>query len=234
MTLHRQQPIRLETLTPYTDWTLWMHDLEFHARLEGVWNYCNPDAPDDETSELQEPETPHISTVRPGATSIVDLGQSDFAELSSVVNQYWRQVSAYDNIQDGLRTVFELIKSHVDEHHSNLIKYAETPREQLTILSLEFKKHHLAQMQPEWERIQHLARSPQVQELFERWKDLFANCVEYIDQDVRKEDAFWDCLEPATGASSSSALHSQYWIASQNWVRDLEYMDRVVRAAQLR
>jgi hypothetical protein len=234
MTLRREQPVKLELLTSYTNSTLWMNNLELHARLEGVWGYCDPDAPDEDTPELHEPEKPHVSTVRPDATSIVDLGESDFAELSSIVDQYWKQMRAYEKIQDGLRIIFELIKSHVDHHHLTLIKHAKTPREQLAILSVEFKKHHLESMQPEWERIQDLARGAEVQELFERWKDLFANCAEYIDKDVRKEDAFWDCLEPATGASSSTTLHSQYWIASRYWVRDLEYVDRVARAAQLR
>ncbi|KAJ5558293.1 hypothetical protein N7461_002265 [Penicillium sp. DV-2018c] len=234
MTLPRSQAYCFAPLTTCSNWATWISDIEYHARLEGVWDYCNPDNPDEDFPELHEPEKPEISMVKPDATSIVDLEASDFTELSSIVGQYWRQMWAYDEIQSSLHIIFNLIKSHVDEHYLDLIKHAETPREQLMILSDELKKNNLPRMQAEWERIQHLARGDQVQELFERWKGLYASCAEYIDEGVREEEAFWDCLEPATSASSSTLLQSQYWIASRHWVVDLEYMDRVARVAQLR
>ncbi|KAJ6184775.1 hypothetical protein N7519_006076 [Penicillium mononematosum] len=132
--MRRDLQERPEMLTR-TNWKSWKNEIEKHARKEGVWKYCNPDAPSEYYPELHEPEKPHVSTVRPEAKSIVDLGEDDFIELSSIVDQYWKQMRAYENIQTKLQVIFELIENNVDYEHFSLIKHAETPLEQMAVLA---------------------------------------------------------------------------------------------------
>ncbi|KAJ5782367.1 hypothetical protein N7457_004141 [Penicillium paradoxum] len=220
--MRRELQLRVETLTSRRNWASWKSTIEAHARLEGVWGYCDPDIPDEQYLELKEPEKPHFSTVRPGATSIVDLGEADFAELSSIVNQYWSQMRVYEETQDRLNTIFNLIKTHVNRDHFHLIEHSNTPREQLTILSVEFKQSPLESLEPEWEIIQYLAREPEVQELFARWNNLFADCAKCLNQDARREYAFWDCLEGAANRGNKRRpLNSQHWIQSKYWPKNL-------------
>ncbi|KGO41892.1 hypothetical protein PEX2_076080 [Penicillium expansum] len=159
-----------------SNWKSWKNAIEKHARKEGVWKYCNPDAPGEYYAEIHEPEKPHISTARPEVKSIVELGEDDFIELSSIVDQYWKQMRGYENIQTKLQVILELIEDHVDDEHFDLIKHAKTPLEQMTVLSDKFKKFRLEDLQPRWERIQELANKPDSQELFKLWNALFTDC----------------------------------------------------------
>ncbi|KAJ5213358.1 hypothetical protein N7449_000527 [Penicillium cf. viridicatum] len=202
-----------------SNWKSWKNEIEKHARKEGVWRHCNPDAPGEYYSELHEPEKPHISTVRPEAKSIVDLGEDDFIELSSIVDQYWKQMRAYENIQTKLQVIFELIENHVDYEHFSLIKHAETPLEQMAVLSVKFKKSRLEDLQPRWERIQELANKPDVQALFKLWNSLFTDCDVYLSGSARRRDVFWDCVERAGDISGNwLPLTSQHWIQNPDHI----------------
>jgi hypothetical protein len=202
-----------------SNWKSWKNEIEKHARKEGVWKYCNPDSPGEYYSELHEPDKPHISTVRPEAKSIVDLGEDDFIELSSIVDQYWKQMRAYENIQTKLQVIFELIENHVDYEHFSHIKHAETPLEQMTVLSVKFKKSRLEDLQPRWERIQELANKPDIQALFKLWNSLFTDCDVYLSGSARRQDVFWDCVERAGDISGNwLPLTSQHWIQTHERV----------------
>ncbi|OQE85855.1 hypothetical protein PENNAL_c0023G06135 [Penicillium nalgiovense] len=223
--MRRDLQERPEALTR-TNWKSWKNEIEKHARKEGVWKYCSPDAPSEYYPELHEPEKPHVSTVRPEAKSIVDLGEDDFIELSSIVDQYWKQMRAYENIQTKLQVIFELIENNVDYEHFGLIKHAETPLEQMAVLSAKFKKSSLEDLQPRWEGIQELASKAGVQELFESWNALFTDCNGYISGCVRRQDAFWGCVE--TGGYSPGnwlPLTSQHWIETPGYVESTSYGD---------
>lgn len=223
--MRRDLQERPEALTR-TNWKSWKNEIEKHARKEGVWKYCNPDAPSEYYPELHKPEKPHVSTVRPEAKSIVDLGEDDFIELSSIVDQYWKQMRAYENIQTKLQVIFELIENNVDYEHFGLIKHAETPLEQMAVLSAKFKKSSLEDLQPRWEGIQELASKAGVQELFESWNALFTDCNGYISGCVRRQDAFWGCVE--TGGYSPGnwlPLTSQHWIETPGYVESTSYGD---------
>ncbi|KAJ5413142.1 hypothetical protein N7465_005447 [Penicillium sp. CMV-2018d] len=212
MNMRRDSEEGPEILTR-SNWKSWKNEIEKHARKEGVWKYCNPDALGEYYPELHEPEKPHISTVRPEAKSIVDLGEDDFIELSSIVDQYWKQMRAYENIQTKLQVIFELIENHVDFEHFSLIKHAETPLEQMAVLSVKFKKSRLEDLQPRWERIQELANKPDVQALFKLWNSLFTDCDGYLSSSARRRDVFWDCVERAGDISGNwLPLTSQHWI----------------------
>ncbi|OQE44548.1 hypothetical protein PENCOP_c002G08679 [Penicillium coprophilum] len=216
--MRRSLPESPEILTP-TNWRSWKNAIEKLARKEGVWEYCDPEAPAQYHPELHEPEKPHISTVRPEADSIVDLGENDFIELSSVVDMYWRQMHAYEKIQIGLDVIFKLIKHHVDDKYSNIIKHAKTPLQQLTALCTEFHKSRLEILQQRWERIQNLASGAEVQELFELWNALFTDCDGYLSAHARKQDGFWDCVEVAGSSSRNwNPLTSQRWIETSSHV----------------
>ncbi|CAG8280701.1 unnamed protein product [Penicillium nalgiovense] len=225
MNMRRDLQERPEVLTR-TNWKSWKNEIEKHARKEGVWKYCNPDGPSEYYPELHEPEKPHVSTVRPEAKSIVDLGEDDFIEVSSIVDQYWKQMRAYENIQTKLQVIFELIENNVDYEHFGLIKHAETPLEQMAVLSAKFKKSSLEDLQPRWKGIQELASKADVQELFESWNALFTDCNGYISGCVRRQDAFWDCVE--TGGYSPGnwlPLTSQHWIETPGYVESTSYGD---------
>ncbi|OQD64213.1 hypothetical protein PENPOL_c008G02995 [Penicillium polonicum] len=209
----RRDPEEGPEILTRSNWKSWKNEIEKHARKEGVWKYCNPDALGEYYPELHEPEKPHISTVRPEAKSIVDLGEDDFIELSSIVDQYWKQMRAYENIQTKLQVIFELIENHVDFEHFSLIKHAETPLEQMAVLSVKFKKSRLEDLQPRWERIQELANKPDVQALFKLWNSLFTDCDGYLSSSARRRDVFWDCVERAGDISGNwLPLTSQHWI----------------------
>lgn len=209
----RRDPEEGPEILTRSNWKSWKNEIEKHARTEGVWKYCNPDAPGEYYAELHEPEKPHISTVRPEAKSIVDLGEDDFIELSSIVDQYWKQMRAYENIQTKLQVIFELIENHVDYEHFSLIKHAETPLEQMAVLSVKFKKSRLEDLQPRWERIQELANKPDVQALFKLWNSLFTDCNGYLSGSARRQDVFWDCVGRAGDISGNwLPLTSQHWI----------------------
>ncbi|KAF3027903.1 hypothetical protein E8E15_010742 [Penicillium rubens] len=225
MNMRRDLQERPEVLTR-TNWKSWKNEVEKHARKEGVWNYCNPDAPSEYYPELHEPEKPHVSTVRPEAKSIVDLGEDDFIELSSIVDQYWKQMRAYENIQTKLQVIFELIENNVDYEHFCLIKHAETPLEQMAVLSAKFKKSRLEDLQPRWEGIQELANKADVQELFKSWNAFFTDCNGYLSGCARRQDAFWDCVE-AVGDSWENRLPltSQHWIENPDYVESRSYGD---------
>lgn len=226
--MRRESP-RLEPLISRANWVSWRNNIEKHARLEGVWEYCDPEGSDKDYPELQELEKPHISSVRPGATSIVDLGEADFAELSSVVDQYWKQFRAYEEVQDGLYAIFELIKEHVTHFYLRVIENAKSPREQLTALSLEMKKASLETLQPEWELIQLLAQGRQVQQIFELWNEFFASCAPYLGEHAQREYAFWDCLQAAADSGNNCGpLDSQRWIRSQYQPANLDLNNRVL------
>ncbi|KXG47265.1 uncharacterized protein PGRI_011350 [Penicillium griseofulvum] len=214
MNMRRNLPEPPEILTRM-NWKSWKNDIEKHARKEGVWKYCDPSTPDQYYPELHEPAKPHVSTVRPEAGSIVDLGEDDFIELSSVVDLYWKQMHVYEKIQSGLDVIFKLIKYHVDDEYFNLIKHAQTPLEQMTTLSAKFNKSHLENLQPRWERIQQLASKTEVQELFELWNALFTDCDGYLSSHARNQDDFWECVETA-------GYHSGKWLplTSQNWIKN--------------
>ncbi|KAJ5492069.1 hypothetical protein N7453_010166 [Penicillium expansum] len=202
-----------------SNWKSWKNAIEKHARKEGVWKYCNPDAPGEYYAELHEPEKPHISTARPEVKSIVELGEDDFIELSSIVDQYWKQMRGYENIQTKLQVILELIEDHVDDEHFDLIKHAKTPLEQMTVLSDKFKKFRLEDLQPRWERIQELANKPDAQELFKLWNALFTDCDGYVSSSARRRDAFWDCVETAGDLSRNQLpLTSQHWIQTADHV----------------
>lgn len=204
-----------------SNWKSWKNEIEKHARKEGVWKYCNPDAPGEYYPELHEPEKPHISTVRPEAKSIVDLGEDDFIELSSIVDQYWKQMRDYGNIQTKLQVIFELIENHVDYEHFSLIKHAETPLEQMAVLSVKFKKSRLEYLQPRWERIQELANKPDVQALFKLWNSLSTDCDGYLSKDV-----FWDCVESAGDIWGDwLPLTYRHWIQNAEHVESKNYGD---------
>ncbi|KAF7530520.1 hypothetical protein PCG10_000021 [Penicillium crustosum] len=208
------------------NWKSWKNEIEKYARKEGVWKYCNPDAPGEYYPELHEPEKPHISTVRPEAKSIVDLGEDDFIELSSIVDQYWKQIRTYENIQTKLQVIFELIENHVDYEHFSLIKHAETPLEQMAVLSVKFKQSRLEDLQPRWERIQELANKPDVQALFKVWNSLFTDCDGYLSGSARRRDVFWDCVERAGDISRNwLPLTSQHWIQKPEHVESKNYGD---------
>ncbi|KAJ5177694.1 uncharacterized protein N7500_000393 [Penicillium coprophilum] len=227
--MRRDVPESPEILT-LTNWRSWKNAIEKHARKEGVWEYCDPDAPAKYHPELYEPEKPHISTVRPEAESLVDLGEDDFIELSSVVDMYWRQMHAYEKIQFGLDVIFKLIKHHVDDKYSHVIKHAKTPLEQLTALCTEFHKFRLENLQQRWERIQNLASGPEVQELFERWNALFTDCDGYLSAHARKQDGFWDCVEVAGSSSANcNPLTSQRWIETFSHVESTNNGDACTR-----
>ncbi|KAJ6139843.1 hypothetical protein N7471_006329 [Penicillium samsonianum] len=223
--MRRDLQERPEILTR-TNWKSWKNEIEKHARKEGVWKYCNPDAPSEYYPELHEPEKPHVSTVRPEAKSIVDLGEDDFIELSSIVDQYWKQMRTYESIQTKLQVIFELIENHVDYEHFSLIKHAETPLEQLAVLSVKFKKSCLEDLQPRWERIQELANKADVRELFKLWNVLFTDCNAYLSGSARRQDAFWDCVE-TTGDISATwlPLTSQHWIENPDHVESMNHGD---------
>ncbi|KAJ9491994.1 hypothetical protein VN97_g1242 [Penicillium thymicola] len=209
-----------------SNWKSWKNEIEKHARKEGVWKYCNPDAPDEYYPELHEPEKPHISTVRSEAKSIVDLGEDDFIELSSIVDQYWKQMRAYENLQTKLQVIFELIENHVDYEHFSLIKHAETPLEQMAVLSVKFKRSRLEDLQPRWERIQKMANTPDVQALFKLWNSLFTDCEGYLSGSARRRDVFWDCVERAGDISGNwLPLTSQHWIHDPEHVESKNYGD---------
>ncbi|KAJ5442572.1 hypothetical protein N7445_005579 [Penicillium cf. griseofulvum] len=218
-----------------TNWKSWKNDIEKHARKEGVWKYCDPSTPDQYHPELHEPEKPHVSTVRPEAKSIVDLGEDDFIELSSVVDLYWKQMHVYEKIQSGLDVIFQLIKYHVDDEYFNLIKHAETPLEQMVALSVKFNKSHLENLQPRWERIQQLASKTEVQELFELWNALFTDCDGYLSGHARNQDAFWKCnwIEIPDNVESKNyegldrprSLAKQESIVSQHWIETPGHID---------
>ncbi|KAJ5817535.1 hypothetical protein N7447_007543 [Penicillium robsamsonii] len=212
--MRRDLPEPPEILTR-TNWKSWKKDIEKHARKEGVWKYCDPSAPEKYYPELHEPEKPHVSTVRPEAESIIDLGEDDFIELSSVVDLYWKQMHVYEKIQSGLEVIFRLIRYHVDEEYLNFIRNAQTPLEQMTALSAKFKEFRLGSLQPRWERIQKLASKAEVQELFELWNALFTDCDGYHSGNARNQDAFWECVETA-GYSSANWLP----LTSQNWIEN--------------
>ncbi|CAI7585705.1 unnamed protein product [Penicillium glandicola] len=219
MNVQHDIPERPDILTR-ANWPSWKDKIKIHARYEGVWEYCDPDSVDEYFPELLEPEKPHISTVRPEADSIVDLGKADFIELSSIVDQYWRQVRVYEDIQAGLQVIFDLIKEHVDYEHWKLIKNAKTPMDQMTVLSNKFKKPRLEDLQPGWERVQKLATKPDVQELFELWNSLFTDCDSYLSYHARRQDAFWDCVETA-----GDPLGNGLPLASQQWIEDRGHVE---------
>ncbi|KAJ5496582.1 hypothetical protein N7463_008569 [Penicillium fimorum] len=225
MNMRRDLPEPPEILIR-ANWKSWKNDIEKNARKEGVWKYCDPDAPEKYHPKLHKPEKPHISTVRPEAESIVDLGEDDFIELSSVVDLYWKKMHVYEKIQSGLDIIFRLIRYHVDDEYLTLIKNAQTPLEQMTVLSAEFKKSHLENLQPRWERIQKLASKADVQELFELWNALFTDCDGYLSGNARNQDAFWGCVETA-GYSSGNwlPLTSQHWIENPDAVESRYYED---------
>ncbi|CAG8909043.1 unnamed protein product [Penicillium egyptiacum] len=145
-----------------TNWKSWKNEIEKRARKEGVWKYCNPDDPGEYYPELHQPGKPHVSTVRPEATSLVDLGEDDFIELSSIVDQYWKQMRAYEDIQTKL---------------------------QMAVLSAKFKKSRLEDLQPRWEGVQELANKADVQKLFKAWNALFTDCNGYLSGSARSQDA---------------------------------------------
>ncbi|KAJ5951992.1 uncharacterized protein N7479_010405 [Penicillium vulpinum] len=202
-----------------TNWKSWKNEIEKHARNQGVWKFCDPDALDKCHPELHEPEKPRISTVRPEAQSIVDLGEDDFIELSSIVDRYWKKMQVYDKIQAGLGVVFNLIKYHVDAEYFDLIEHAETPLDQMMLLSAKFKKPRLEDLQPRWELIQRLASAPEVQELFELWNLFFTDCNRYQSCDARRQDAFWECVDMGGDVSGNwLPLTAQDWIEKPDHV----------------
>lgn len=228
----RQELPRVQVLTSRTNWASWKGSIEANARWVGVWRYCDPDIPGEQHHELKEPEKPHVSTVRPGATSIVDLGEADFAELSSIVDKYWQQMRVYEETQAKLDVIFQLIRTHVDRNHFSLVEHATTPREQLMLLGGEFKESPLEALESEWELLQCLAQGSAVQELFERWNDLFAHCA---DQDARKECVFWGFLEAAAKCENPrQPLCLQNWVRGKYSPSDLQSTGRALCSRQRR
>lgn len=207
-------PQRPEILTPRNNWDAWVKSIQLRALLEGVWEYCDPDAPERIYSELEEPEKPHVSTIRPGATSIVDLGGADFVELSACVDRYWRDYRAWETRLNKIQTISDLIKSHVDDYYIGLIEYEIDPRKQMAILAAACRPSGLTALEPEWENIQTMASQPVIQDFFKRWNTFFAKCGDYTyHQSFANERALWDLLEQRKDPCWEwESLANQLWI----------------------
>lgn len=220
-----QQP---EILTARTNWDTWAKSIKLRAILEGVWEYCDPDAPERIYHELEEPEKPHVSTIRPEATSIVDLGDADFIELSTCVDRYWRDCRAWENRLNSIQTISDLIRSHVDGYYTGHIEHETDPRKQMVILAAACRPSQLTTLQPEWENIQIMASQPVIQEFFKRWNMFFAKCNEHVyHHSFANERALWDLLEQRK---------DPHWkwesLANQLWIRPLEDMEMTEKASK--
>lgn len=159
-TVFGKHPSNPEILTATINWDAWKGSIKMHTRMESVWQYFDPDAPERSYSELEEPKKPHVSSVRPGAPSLVDLGDEDFIELSVCVDKYWQRYHSWERLQDRIQAISTLIQFHVDHKFLLLIENEENPRAKMVILADACRPTRLEILQPEWEEIQMMARQP--------------------------------------------------------------------------
>jgi hypothetical protein len=121
-------------LKSQADWTTWFSTMRQQAKTWHIWEYIDPDLPDEEIS--QPPTVPSLlmpSSIRSTTKSIIDLKGDEITQYSMIVREYDRlnEISRiYERSMDRMR---QGIRNSVSNDYKRLIN-SLTVRE--TILTL--------------------------------------------------------------------------------------------------
>ncbi|GAT31446.1 hypothetical protein UVI_02064380 [Ustilaginoidea virens] len=100
------------------DWFKWISIIEKFAVNENIWAYINPSVQDRPT--LQQPVEPTASTIKPHASSILDLDDSDFTRLQYMTNIYRTALQDYKDKKKALVNIQRWIIATIGNYYDTI------------------------------------------------------------------------------------------------------------------
>jgi hypothetical protein len=207
--------IPVPQLQSRSDWPTWKEYIEKTSKICGVWEYCDPANTEDEyleqTANLSEPT---FRTVREDAWSITDLDDADFQKFRSLVKEYREKRDELDRKRKAIEAIGVLIHASVSKKFQTYL-VGSTPYDKLTALSKAFSgpsPDEINEAASEWDALQQLAESPQIQEYLTRWKALFEKCLDMKMVKSSQEQALGkSLLDSQDQATMWKPLYFQRW-----------------------
>jgi hypothetical protein len=168
-------------LSTSTDWEDWFQYIKAEASFAKIWDYVNPDTPENLLLLNDEPERPTFKTIKPAAIAYSDLHDDEKDELKAQRDDYKRLYKLYEKRETAFETVCRSIEGTLDKKIKYLIKNKFTPYEMLVAL-----KERLAPTDNvrkrllvlEYQRLQRPPKDPNVDEWLREWQVIYSQCEE--------------------------------------------------------
>lgn len=155
------------------DWVYWYDEVKRLAKRLRVWEYVDPEIPQDQSRPLPEPShPPPYSLVQPGAKSYAALSEKKQRVWEHEFDGWARECQQIDTIRSGYCTIEDLIHSTVPAQHQYLLLERETVHAKLWILYEYFSTYSdevTVKMDRKWEQLTKSPKMNTVQDWLTDW-----------------------------------------------------------------
>lgn len=147
-----------QRLRSEAQWRVWIGHIMSAAIAEDIWDYLNPEKPDDEVLHVpeaqKEPFLPRDSRQR--ERDIMDLDDAEIKRYTLTVQAYDRRDQRRQRLLKAMSRLNSLITRSLATEHHYLIVGEDSPRKKLMKLSETFKpkpQNHQQQLRRAWREL---------------------------------------------------------------------------------
>ena len=127
-----------ERLHSDAQWRSWIGHVEAIATKAGIWNFINPSLAEDKvTKEPVDSRStfPQVSEVKPGATDISALNDTEYTKYSRMVTLFDKERSFNEQVRNKINRIDSLIYHNVALEHRHILEGKNTPYAKLIRLT---------------------------------------------------------------------------------------------------
>lgn len=154
----------MATLNSTEDWAFWYNEIKRKAKQLKVWEYIDPEIPQEQLPTLPVPsDPPLLSEVYKNAKTYIDLNDRRQKVYGHEFAAWERQTRQIEQLHSAYYTIEDLVHSTVPARHQHLLFEPETVYAKLRVLYEYFSTYsHEAtvKMEHKWDQ---LRRTPQIE-----------------------------------------------------------------------
>lgn len=188
-----------QRLRSEAQWRVWIGYIESAATAEEVWEYMDPDLPDEKVSKppVDSRKTfPQANEVKEGAATASDLDEAEYLKYTRMVSLFEKERAFNNSIKKSIARINSRITDCVSSEFHHILTGKKTPREKLVRLAQQFKPKGDTRRQDLRNAWRHLVKTPIGKTSFERWLTNWSNLYEEAKSSKVPDICYFDDDNP--------------------------------------